>query len=96
MANTKRGWEKGVVVDLWYMEESFRLDMVAPYQIKLEKDDSLIFSLFDSDSHVKPFLIQNVGEGKEVSLPFYKRKTAELKAYSTSEKSLVGRKVKLR
>ena len=78
------------------MEKGFPLSMVAPYQIMLERDNSLIFSPYDYDSHVKPVLIQTVGEGREVSLPLYKSKIAELKACNTSEKSLVGRKVKIR
>ena len=97
LANTYRGWEKGVVVDLWYMEESFDLDFVAPYQIKLDKDSSLIYSPLDEDSHVKMApLSQTVGEGRSISVAMYKEKIEQFKTYKVGENSLVGRKVKLR
>ena len=79
------------------MEESFELDFIAPYQIKLDKDSSFIYSPLDEDSHVKMApSSQTVGEGRSMSMAMYKEKIEQFKTYKVSEKSLVGRKAKLR
>jgi tetratricopeptide (TPR) repeat protein len=97
MARTSSGWERGAIVDLWYSEDDWDLNMVSPYQIKLEKGNALIHAPWDEDSHVQlTFSHFSPGEGLEMSITNYESMIAKLKSHQVNEKSLIGRKVKLR
>ena len=50
---TQSGWAKGTVVDLLYREDSMPPGLVAPYQLRLEEDDALIFAPEDSNEVIR-------------------------------------------
>ncbi|EEH55485.1 uncharacterized protein MICPUCDRAFT_40998 [Micromonas pusilla CCMP1545] len=47
------GWAPGVVVSLWYRAPMWPTGQYAPYQIKLDGHDSLIFAPQDKDNCIK-------------------------------------------
>ena len=50
---TQAGWVKGTVVDLLYRDESMPPGLVAPYQLRLDEDESLIFAPEDSNEVIR-------------------------------------------
>lgn len=48
------GWKSGMVVDHWYREEAFPLNMTAPYQVRLDgPEEVLIYAPADSMFHIR-------------------------------------------
>lgn len=48
------GWKPGTVVSLWYRAASWPTGQYAPYQIKLDDHESLIFAPQDRDNCIRP------------------------------------------
>lgn len=51
-ANIGKEWAPATVVTLWYREADWPAALVAPYQMKLERDGTLIFAAVDGCSFV--------------------------------------------
>lgn len=47
------GWAPGVIVSLWYRARSWPTGQYAPYQVKLDIYDSLIFAPQDRDNCIR-------------------------------------------
>lgn len=54
-------WKAGTIVKLFYSQKSFRDGMCAPYQIRLDERERLIFAPADDDKVVKAYDGPNVG-----------------------------------
>eukprot|EP00966_Prymnesium_polylepis_P092163 2133800-Prymnesium_polylepis.1 len=46
-------WKAGTIVKLFYQQKSFKEGMCAPYQVRLDERDRLIFAPVDEDKVVK-------------------------------------------
>jgi hypothetical protein len=48
------GWKSGMVVDYWYREDSFPLNLTAPYQVRLDGPEGvLIYAPADTVIHIR-------------------------------------------
>ena len=57
-------WKEGTVVKLFYTQKSFPAGTCAPYQIRLDDPDKLIFAPADKDSVVQALVEAEEGEGE--------------------------------
>jgi len=50
---TRGGWAKGIVVDLLYRDDSMPPGLIAPYQLRLDTDESLIYAPEDTGEVIR-------------------------------------------
>ena len=77
-----RSWAAGTVVQLWYREDTWPEDVVAPYQVKLDGSDDLIFAPADEDEVIRAAL--TVPDRENVVFDFTSSAMSSMPAGSSS------------
>ena len=63
------GWRPGTVISLWYRAVSWPTGQFAPYQIKLDDHQSLIFAPQDRDNCIRKAKEADAANDADLSVP---------------------------
>ena len=63
------GWRPGTIISLWYRAVSWPTGQFAPYQIKLDDHQSLIFAPQDRDNCIRKAQEADAANDADLSVP---------------------------